>query len=1236
MMAARVRGVWRGVLGVVAVGLLWLVVGVAPALAAAPWWHVLSNSRPSFLKYSAPRLVAGVDEVQELVVAPDSYVELVVGGKEVGEFESEPFPEHHAVQVSTAANVQAALEGPEFYGAGNVLVTGGNAGGTAPLRIETVGALKEKVVEPLVVGFAETEHSEAKGEVSVTAKVVRAGLAEHFEADGTVVATVVNVGDASTSGEVMIDDQLPAGLKAVGVEGELEVGSAHRSIECKLEAGGLAACGLGAGVVVSPFDLVEVRVGVVVEASASSGELNVVRVLGGGAEPFSVSRAITVSGSPVPFGVERYELSPEEEGGGVDTQAGSHPFQTTFTLGLNQGPQSRNAYNGKTEANPVDLTRDLNDRLPAGLIGNPEPFARCTDAEFLAAVNECPQSSVVGVAVVTINEPDVLGITTFSIPVFNLEPSAGEPARFGFLPLNRETPVYIDTSVRTGEDYGVTGEVHNVPQTAAFLSNVVTLWGTPGAAAHDDARGYSCLESADEQTRYPACVPLGERNPPSFFEMPTSCTGPLQSSVEVDSWENPGAFVDTLAQPLPAMDGCNRLAFAPTLETGVEKTEASTASGFTVNVKIPQEDSSNPKGLGESDVQNAVVTLPEGVTVNPSGADGLEACSEALVGYEPGLSSPPGGLRFTGKLPKPLEPGLDFCPDASKVGSVRLKTPILKNPLVGSAYVAAQNANPFGTLIAMYIVAEEPESGVLVKLAGEVQLNQATGQITATFLNNPQAPAEEVELHLYGGERAALSTPTRCGTYTTTATLSPWSGNPPVQVSSSFQITSGPHGSACPGTLPFTPSLQAGSSSDQAGSFTPFTTTISREDGNQPLKSIQLHLPPGVAGIIKGIPQCSEAQADTGSCPAGSLLGETTASVGVGGAPYTVTGGKVYLTGPYQGAPFGLSIVTPAIAGPYNLGLVIVRAKLEINPRSGQVTVSSDPSGPYAIPTILQGIPLDIKRVNVTINRPSFTFNPTNCDPLSITALLASSEGATAAPSDPFQATDCQNLAFNPKVAVTAAGHATKLDGTSLHFKISYPTTTPGSESWITEAKFDIPKQLPARLETLQRACLATVFETSRTNCPAASKIGTATVHTPVLANPLKGTVYFVSYGGAKFPEAVIVLEGENITIELHGETFISKTTGITSATFRNTPDIPFENIEVNIPTGRYSEFGTNLPNSSYNFCGRKLTMPTLLKAQNGQQTNTNTPITITGCTTNKHKTTKTKHHKTTHGTKKH
>ena len=1062
---------------------------------------------------------------------------------------------------------------------------------------------------------------------------------------GTLSVSATNLGGGEVNGagdSVVLRDVLPAGVLATAVTGR--VGGVAPLIEglvapvnCVVVSGSLVECSYGgSNAQLAPYEQIEARITVAVSAGAKPGVSNEVSVSGGGARGVSFTRPLVISAAPTQFGIAAYESGSYKEDGSLDTQAGSHPYGFTTTLDFN-----------RTAAPPFvpALAKDVRVKLPPGLVGNPNAFPECSDAQFernTFASNECPADSAVGVAVVAVYEPKFLTFEgapffTWAVPVFNLKPAAGEPARFGFKAL--VSLVTLDTSVRTGGDYGVTVSSNNITQIAPLLSSQVTIWGVPGNPIHDHARGWECVTRGLWSVFNPsvgACKPQEEASPPAFLSLPTSCTGPLQTSVEADSWAAPHEALSLgPSAQTQALDGCNRLPFTPSIKLTPDGTAGSTPTGVNVDVHVPQEETLNADGLAESDPRNITVTLPAGVAVNPAGGDGLQACSEGLVGFtgSQSLGDVPGETAtFTPALPNPLEQGANFCPDASKIATATIKTPILPHPIEGAVYLATQNQNPFGSLIAMYIVAEDPVSGVLVKLAGEVHLS-ATGQITAMFKNTPQAPFEDAELHFFGGERAPLATPARCGPYTTSASFTPWLGEEPTTSTSTFNVTSGPNGTPCPGaSLPFSPSLHASSANIQAGAFTPFTTTISRPDGQQTLQSVQIHTPLGFAGLISSVKPCAEAQANEGTCGPESLIGETTVSAGVGGDPVTVTGGKVYITEKYAGAPFGLSIVNPVKAGPFDLerdtsnpaqqpacDCLVVRAKIEVNPTTAALTITTDATGPHAIPSLIDGIPVQIQHVSVTVSRPGFTFNPTNCNPLSLTATITGTEGAPQPLSEPFQVTNCALLKFAPKIAVSTGPRFTRKNGTNLLFKITYPKSSMGTQSWLNEAKFVIPKQLPARLTTLQKACLAKVFETNPAACPPGSQIGQATVHTPILPVPLTGPVYFVSYGGAKFPEAVIVLQGDGVTLDSHGETFIKN--GVTSATFRNIPDAPVESIEVTIPAGPHSEFTGNLPvKANDSFCGQKLTMPTLFKAQNGLEIHQNTPVAVTGCHT-KHKT---------------
>jgi hypothetical protein len=1025
-----------------------------------------------------------------------------------------------------------------------------------------------------------------------------------------ILVEVANVGDAFANGvedPVRIVDRLPAGVTATKVSGE-GGGSLARTLgeaeeKCTI-SGETVICTYTRPVLT--YEHVIIAIEAHVAPGAGDGE-NEVSVSGGGASPLSSQTALTLNETPSPFGVESYELVPEEEGGMPDTQAGSHPFQLTTTFSLST--QAVSFYNpvlkeNIAEVQPVALAKDLRFSLPPGLVGNPTPLPKCSLKTFTESLNSggaihCPNDTVVGVSTTVSTGTAGFGLphvpTAESWPLYSLEPAVGEPARFAFKTI--AGPVILDTAVRTGGDYGVVVSVPNVTELAAFFDSEVTFWGVPADSRHDTSRG-TCLDEyaeAGAQVLQPEFACQVQETARPFLILPTSCTGPLRTSLEMDPWTAPGhfvlskeyAFANSAGEPF-GLDGCNRLNFEPSISVAPDGQQGSTPSGLTVDVHVPQDASLNPTGLAESSVKNTTVTLPDGVTLNPAGADGLSSCGLAEVGLESASEQ--------------------SCPESSKVGTVEIHTPLLPNPLVGAAYLAQQDDNPFGSLVALYIVVRDPISGVLVKLAGQVTPNPVTGQLVSTFEDTPQLPFEDLTLHFFGGSRAPLGTPALCGGYTTIASIAPWSGNAPVQSNSEFEITSGPNGSPCSNPLPFDPSLTTGSLNIQAGAFTPFTMTMSREDGNQTLDGVQLKMPPGLLGTLSSVKLCGEAEGNAGTCGPESLIGHTTVSVGLGGNPYTVTGGEVFITGPYEGAPYGLSIVNPAKAGPFDLGKVIVRARIEVNPSNAALTITSDSSGPYAIPRILDGIPLQIKHVNVSIDRPDFTFNPTNCAPQEIGGSLTSSQGSVSTLHVPFQVTNCAVLKFKPIFSVSTNGKTSRKNGASLDVKLTYPKAPFGSQANIGKVKVDLPKQLPSRLSTLQKACPDSTFDANPAACPADSRIGSATATTPVLPVHLEGPAYFVSHAGLKFPELVVALSGEGVTVYLHGETFINPA-GITSSTFRTIPDVPIGVFELKLPQGPDSALAANT-----NLCTSKLVMPTTFVGANGASLKQSTPITTTGC----------------------
>ncbi|HEX9481415.1 MAG TPA: hypothetical protein VF927_04880, partial [Solirubrobacteraceae bacterium] len=873
------------------------------------------------------------------------------------------------------------------------------------------------------------------------------------------------------------------------------------------------------------------------------------------------------------FGIDAFSFGVLGEEGQPVTQAGAHPYQITDNFTLNTTTKLGNPE--ETDANPHEVQTEL----PPGLIGNPDATPKCSP--YNVAHADCQGTSQVGVLTLyTSSEPT----TAKEAPLYNLEPPAGVAAQLGAR-FNGFVTAHIDAKVRTGGDYGVTSDALDISAGEGLIRASVTLWGVPAEASHNAQRYCPAPGAINERAPCESDAPLVP-----FLRNPTSCLGAQTATMRADSWQSIGSFAQANSQT-PGFNGCGRLSFTPRITVQPESADADSPTGVHVDLRVPQNE--DPNGLAEADLKDAVVTLPAGVTVNPSSANGLQACSPAQV-------------ELNG--PQPAR-----CPDASKIGSVQIDTPLIDHPLDGGVYVAqqgnrgpGQGSNPFGSLLAIYIAVDDPQTGVVVKLAGQMTADPLTGQLTASFLNNPQLPFEDLKLDIFGGARAPLATPPLCGTYTTTTSLTPWSApesGPAAMPSNPFAITSGPGGSPCADPLPFSPSLSAGSTSIQASGFTPFTTTFSREDGNQNLSGVQLHLPEGLLGKLASVTPCPEPQAAQATCGPQSEIGHTVASVGLGPDPYTISGGKVFITGPYKGAPYGLSIAEPAKAGPFDLGsgpcdCVVVRAKIEIDPHTSALTVTSDP-----LPTILQGIPVQLKHVNVTVDRPGFTFNPTNCTQLAIAATLTSEQGATAPASVPFEVANCATLPFKPTFTVLTQAKTSRANGASLHVKV---TSGPGQAN-IGKVKVDLPKQLPSRLTTLQKACPAATFNANPGSCQAGSIVGTATAVTPVLKSPLTGPAYLVSHAGAAFPDLVIVLQGEGITLDLVGNTDIKK--GITISTFNAVPDAPISRFDLVLPEGPHSALA-----AFGNLCSSTLKMPTVISGQNGAVIKQTTRIAVAGC----------------------
>jgi hypothetical protein len=949
-----------------------------------------------------------------------------------------------------------------------------------------------------------------------------------------------------------------------------------------------------------PDDKLVMYVFVTVDPSASGLLSNAATVSGGGAPQVQSTTTNEISPAAPGFGPVAFDSNITAGDGTPDTQAGDHPYELTTQIDLASGLVGGTAPDSEHLRSVEDLKDAVVD-LPLGLLGSATATPTCTLAQLSTSAS-CPPDTAVG------------HITTFPLivgsvdsPIFNLVPEHGVAAEFGFRDTVKGSHVFYARVVPGPEGYVLQATAPDAPQLA--LTNVIaTFYGDPAAR--------------DESSSPPLAL----------FTMPSSCDGrPLTTTLHIDSWVHPASWnadgTPDLADPSwksissssPPVTGCEKLRFQGSLSLQPDTTVADSPAGVNVDIKVPQ--SEDPGTLATPPLKKAVVTLPPDFTVNPASADGLGACSPAQIALA--SAAPPS------------------CPDSSKVGSVELTTPLLPGTLTGSIYLATQHDNPFGSLIAGYIVVDDPTTGVVIKVPGNLTPDPGTGQITAVFDNNPQFPFSELRLHFMGGSRGVLATPESCGTFTSSSAFSPWSfpdSGPALLLSDAFAIDSG-----C--VSGFQPTLTAGVQNPQAGAFSPFIASLSRSDTDQNLSGLTVALPAGLTARLAGVQQCSEqqlasiseqpgsgaAQAASPSCPPGSRVGTVLSGAGVGPNPFFLSG-NVYLTGPYKGAPYGLAVVVPALAGPFDLGTVVVRQALYIDPLSARVTDVSDP-----FPTILDGIPLRLRRVDVTFDRPGFTLNPTSCEPALIKATAASTSGATAALSSRFQVGGCRELAFSPRFEASVTGKTSKANGVGLTTTVTYPRGSLGTQADIARVKVSLPRQLPSRLTTLQKACLAATFEASPASCPPQSVVGHASVTTPLLSEPLAGPAYFVSHGNEAFPDLTIILHGAGITIELVGTTFISKA-GITSTTFKATPDVPFERFTLTLPQGPFSALAANT-----SLCGAtklerrpvrlkrhggvvhvlravkrrfplKLLMPTEFTAQNGAQIKQNTRIAVSGC----------------------
>jgi hypothetical protein len=866
------------------------------------------------------------------------------------------------------------------------------------------------------------------------------------------------------------------------------------------------------------------------------------------------------------FGITTFEGSLTGPGGGPLLEAGAHPDFTTLIQFPKIGPESEEMSDGSV--------RDIDVRLPPGLIGDPSATPKCAQA-LLTRVNtallpECPTNSQVGYTLVhTISngtESDRL-----EAGVYNMEPPQGVAAQFAFNA--GSVLVFIDARLANNGGYHLEARISNVSQALSVVGDELTLWGVPAEHAHDAQRFNNEVE--------PPQLGVVSTSPHlPFLSNPTSCPGtPAAFHLTADSWEQPGltheAEISSDQDGNPfIIDRCDGVPFEASIKAQPTSHEADSPTGLDVTLTVPQNHA--PGGVATADLKDVTVSLPAGLTVNPASVNGLGSCG-------------PDEINLDGEAAA-------SCPESSKLGTVEIETPLLEKPLDGSIYLAKQGQNKFGSLLAVYIAVDDPATGTVLKLPGKIAADGSNGRVVASFEENPQIPFEVLRADFFGGPTAPLRTPSACGTYTTSATLTPWSGNAPVTSSDSFKITGN-----CAGG--FSPKLEAASANPLGGRYSPLGIDISRPDGQSAFERVSVALPEGLVAKLAGVPYCPDsalagipsaegtgaAQLASPSCPAASQVGTVTAGAGAGPSPFYLNTGKVYLAGPYKGAPVSLAIVTPAVAGPFDLGNVVVRAALQVDPETVDVTAVSDP-----IPTILDGIPLDLRDLRVEVNRPDFTLNPTNCSAKSFGGSATAVGGAVAPLSAPFEVAGCEGLGFAPKLALSLKGKTTRGKDPALTAVLTAPT----GEANISKVQVVLPKSEFIDQAHIGDVCTRPQFAARQ--CPAKSVLGTATAVSPLLAQPLSGKVYLRSNGGErKLPDLVADLNGQ-FHVVLVGFIDSVKTKGSEASRIRNTfasvPDVPVSKFTLKLQGDK-----KGLLQNSTNLCKGPKVAQVKMTGQNGK-----------------------------------
>jgi len=1044
--------------------------------------------------------------------------------------------------------------------------------------------------------------------------------------DGSYLLVATNVGSKTASGAIEIEDVLPPGIAPASVEATSNDQNAE-DFDCAIDAIDDQKVSCEGQGPVHPGYTVWVQIAVDVTAPEGAVRPNEPQISGGGAAAEKATTQTTISATPPPFdflpGEEGFRAPIIEADGGPASAAGSHPYEAITDLGF---PTIKP---GEFLTGAGHL-RDTTVELPPGMLANPAATpTRCTEAELTSEDNPgCPDSSQVGTVTITTFAIAALGPKT--APLYNMVPPPGAPAAFGFNALGVGIFPHVIASLRTESDYGASGTSNDILARGLnpILDVSVELWGDPAAKAHDLARGECLFSGATCKCPLPAqdgpCPVPPQAHPSTFLALPVDC--PEEQNLYgalADSWEEPfPEFEEREAEYESAdlegnpvvVDGCNGLEFKPTIAAKPTTNLIDSPAGIDVNVHQPQ--NFGLLGRSTAELRDARVTFPAGLAVNASQADGLAVCSPSQIGM----------ITPVGQSPASFTAQPASCPDAARVGSFQAASPLLAQydaegnvqhdpqgnalpePLHGSVYIAKPFENPFDSLIAVYLTVEDPKTGIFAKLAGRVEPDPVTGQLSTSFEENPELPLQDATVHLFPGPRAPLQTPPTCGDFTTTTEMVPWSApeTPPANPSDSFTTTAAPNGGACPTSAaqaPNSPAFSAGTLDPKAGSYSPTVFKLSREDGSQRMAKLETILPPGLSAKLAGVGQCSDAQIAAAvarsapnegalelaspSCPAASEIGIADVGAGAGPTPFHIQG-HLYMAGPYKGAPLSLVSITPALAGPFDLGVVVVRIALYLDPTTAQGRAVSDP-----FPQILQGIPVDVRSIAVQVSRPQFTLNPTSCEPLAFGGSLTSALGSVAPLSDRFQVGGCASLPYKPKLTTRLFGPIHR--GGHPRFKAVF-TAKPG-EANTKRIVLALPRSEFIDQAHFRTICTRVQFAANQ--CPAGSVYGHVRAFSPLVDYPLEGPVYLRS-SSHELPDAVAALRGPpSQPIEIDAVAQVDSVNGGLRFTVPVVPDAPITKVIIDAQGAKKGLF-----QNSTNICKGTFRADLKLRGQNGKTLN--------------------------------